>query len=265
MSQQGRQTAAFCGACGTALRKSARFCPACGAPAESVAPAGPETSSRRTPAITLGLLVLAAIVAVVIWQIAGDDAVTTAGGDEAGASRADEPATAQASSLAELGPTEAANAVGCSSPCAVTGVVAFDHPTWGASNLVTSGIEGGDYELEVVDANGSVVWSHQFGTNWYELAPNDPATDDTGHLFIDFNPGRYNGIIVLAPVEDGFEDFDTLPPYGDYNTRFYYADALDADGDGTVEVEVNDNDCNPSCAEGAITSTVYEWDGDDYR
>lgn len=117
--------------------------------------------------------------------------------------------------------------------------------------------------LDVVDASGSVVWSHPFGTKWYELAVNEPAIDDTGHLFVNFNPGRYNGVIVLAPIEDGFEDFGTLPDYGDYNTRFYYAEAVDPDEDGTLEVEVSENDCIPSCADGSITSTLYTWDGED--
>lgn len=236
-------TAGFCGACGTALRPSARFCPSCGSPTTFEVAPEPTARSRRPLWIALGVLGVAVVAASVLAS-----------------QRSGDPATA-----VELDTADAADAIGCSSPCDVTGVVAFNHPTWGPSNLISSGTEGGDYQLDVVDAGGSVVWTQAFGTNWYELAPHDPSIDDTGHLFVDFNPGRYNGVIVLAPVDDGFEDFDTLPAYGDYNTRFYYAEAVDTDGDGTLEVEVSANDCDPSCADGDITSTVYAWDGEDYR
>ncbi len=53
-----------------------------------------------------------------------------------------------------------------------------------------------------------------------------------GRIFIDYDPGRYNGVIILGPTVDGFEDFDALPPAGDYLGRFYYAEATDADRDG---------------------------------
>lgn len=238
-----RAAAGFCGACGTALRESARFCPNCGSPTTVEVAPERRAPSRRPLWIVLGVLGLVVVaVAALAWP------------------RSDDPGTA-----IELDTAEAADAIGCSSPCEVTGVAGFVHPTWGPSNLISSGTEGGYYELDVVDAGGSIVWTQAFGENWYELAPHAPAVDDTGHLFVDFNPGRYNGVIVLAPTDDGFEDFDTLPEYGDYNTRFYYAEAVDTDGDGTLEIEVSANDCDPSCAGGDITSTVYAWDGDDYR
>lgn len=68
--------------------------------------------------------------------------------------------------------------------------MAFLHPSWGASNLVTVNDAPGEYAARVVDEEGEVVWTAEFG--------------------------RANG-------------------------------------------------CNPSCADGAITSTVYAWDGEDYR
>lgn len=248
----------YCGACGTRLRSGTRFCPSCGSPVSGPSlpelPELPEPDSpaRRPLRIGLGLIALAVVAAsVLVWRHTRDDSGGSAG-----------PLSASA---VQLDPEEAAEAVGCSSPCSVTSVAAFDHPSWGPANLISSGSEGGDYQLDVVDASGSVVWSHPFGTNWYELAVNEPAIDDTGHLFVNFNPGRYNGVIVLAPIEDGFEDFGTLPDYGDYNTRFYYAEAVDPNEDGTLEVEVSENDCIPSCADGSITSTVYTWDGEDYR
>lgn len=161
----------------------------------------------------------------------------------------------------------AIDSLGCVGECEVTGTVEFEHPSWGSSTLVTLGPVPGtfDYAMYVIDAFGDIVWDHEFGSPWYKLEPNAPVTDSTGHLFIDFDPGRYNGIIVLKPIAGGFEDFDTLPPYGEYNTRFYYADAVDSDGDGVLDIEVSENDCDPSCAGGSVTSVTYRWDGTDYR
>ena len=33
-----------------------------------------------------------------------------------------------------------------------------------------------------------------------------PATDATGNTFGTYNPGRYDGVLVLIPTADGFED-----------------------------------------------------------
>jgi hypothetical protein len=34
----------------------------------------------------------------------------------------------------------------------------------------------------------------------------NPATDATGNTFVTYNPGRYNGVLVLIPNANGFED-----------------------------------------------------------
>jgi hypothetical protein len=71
-------------------------------------------------------------------------------------------------------------------------------------------------------------------------------------------------VIILSPAADGFEDFDTLPPSGEYRTRFYGARAVDVDEDGTMEIETEANDCVPSCPGGTSTVQVFRWNGDDY-
>nr|BFE56522.1 hypothetical protein GCM10020063_010480 [Dactylosporangium thailandense] len=155
----------------------------------------------------------------------------------------------------------------CKVPCTVTGLVEFDHPAWGRTKLVTTKARGsGDVEADIaaVDAKGAVRWSH-FGGPWEKLAFADPPRDKTGHIFLNFNPGRYNGVIVLAPVTDGFADFATLPDPGDYRSRFYSADLVDVDHDGTYEVDSALNDCEPSCGQGTVHHTVYRWDGETYK
>jgi hypothetical protein len=132
----------------------------------------------------------------------------------------------------------------------------------------------------VIDGTGSVRW--RWDSDCYELLIPGGATldnffgstyrgseidapiDELGHLFLDFNPGRYNGVIVLRPIANGFATFGTLPPEGDYAGRFYYAEALDQDGDGRYEVDLHNNDCEPDCAGGTVTTVRYRWNGKDY-
>ncbi|GIE94457.1 hypothetical protein Ari01nite_19220 [Paractinoplanes rishiriensis] len=154
----------------------------------------------------------------------------------------------------------------CKLACKISGRVEFRHPAWGPVTLVTTlarGDEKRDAAIAVLDAQRKVRWSH-WGGDWYVLEPAAPATDSTGHLFLNYNPGRHNGVIILRPTAGGFEDLRTLPRPGDYSARFYGAEVLDADGDGRYEVETTANDCNPSCAEGTVRRAVQRWNGTDY-
>lgn len=164
-------------------------------------------------------------------------------------------------------------------PGVETGRVRFDHPTWGPSLLVTSFRSNRPEEdhpgigyVTVFSVGGDVVWQYSTGGpdpaelgNWYEMALHRPARDDTGRIFIDWNPGRYNGVTALLPVPGGFADHGTLPESGDYRSRFYYAEVDNPDGDGSFEIQHFANDCDPSCAEGTTTSALWEWTGDGYR
>jgi hypothetical protein len=155
----------------------------------------------------------------------------------------------------------------------------FTHPSWGPVRLIirqfsSDESEPGPASLEVIDEAGEVRFSYQnefmysfapMGTGLYSGGMRGaPPIDAAGHIFLDFNPGRYNGVIVLAPTPDGFNDFETLPPSDGYNTRFYYAETTDPDGDGTYEVQASGNDCEPSCAGGTTTSDLYRWNGSEY-
>lgn len=121
--------------------------------------------------------------------------------------------------------------------------------------------------LTVVDAAGAIRFRRdwQWGT---DIGLNDPATDASGNVFVTYNPGRYDGVIVLRPVPYGLESFGSLPGYEEYSGPGpfgYYAELVDDDGDGLLEILQYDNDCTPSCAGGTVTTTRYAWTGSDYQ
>lgn len=149
-----------------------------------------------------------------------------------------------------------------------TGRVAMQHPTWGPVTVTTS-VDRATYTstLAVVDAAGAIRFRRdwEWGT---EIGLNDPATDASGNVFVTYNPGRYDGIIVLRPVPYGVESFGSLPAPDDYSGAGpfgYYAEAVDDNGDGLLEILQYDNDCTPSCAGGTVTTTRYAWTGSGYE
>lgn len=147
--------------------------------------------------------------------------------------------------------------------------IRFVHPAWGLVELVTKWNSeegtGGRASLTVTDASGVVrfSWRHE-DLYWFGPAGSsrfaDPMDDvrspidALGHIFLGFDPGRYNGVIVLVPTKTGFEDLQTLPPPDDYQTRFYCASVVDVDHDGVYEVVAPDF-CEDS---------TYRWRGTDY-
>lgn len=134
---------------------------------------------------------------------------------------------------------------GCEIPCEITGSVKFDHPTWGPSTLLTAEASSGGgltiAYIAVVGFNGALTWSRE--STVYSVAPADTPTDSTGHVFLTYNPRRYDGVIVLSPVENGFNFFESLPAEDDYLGRFYNAAVADTDDDGVLEIEKSTNDC----------------------
>jgi hypothetical protein len=167
------------------------------------------------------------------------------------------------------GPNDAAGLLRlglCRTECAVTGKYRFSHPAWGDSVLLTTrstNEERRDVNLIVIDGTGRVRWNHWCG-DWVSLDIKQPVQDSTGNIFLDYNPGRYNGVLVLRPAPQGFQDFGSLPKEGDYQSRFYSAEAKDVDGDGSYEIDVGINDCDPSCAEGTYHHSIYRWTGREY-
>jgi hypothetical protein len=95
-----------------------------------------------------------------------------------------------------------------------------------------------------------------------------PATDATGNAFVTYNPGRYDGVLVLVPTADGFADigWDSTASNPGYTGRLaiYYAELVGPGSNGEYTIRQSNNDCTPSCAEGTVTNQDLHWDGSDY-
>lgn len=94
-----------------------------------------------------------------------------------------------------------------------------------------------------------------------------PASDATKNTFVIYNPGRYDGVLVLVPAKDGFEDIgwsDPVTYYAGGRLAYYNARLVGPGGDGRYTIAKSGNSCNPSCAEGAITTVMLRWNGHEY-
>jgi hypothetical protein len=157
----------------------------------------------------------------------------------------------------------------CDVPCKITGRVEFTHPAWGRVALVTTAptvidVVNMEGNIAVFDLGGQVRWKYR--GDWLRLVPADPAIDKTGHIFLSYNPGRYDGLVVLDPAAGGFADFDSLPKAPDNATGAYYGgSAADLDHDGTYEIKVDGNTCDPNCASAHYVEYLFRWNGRDYE
>ncbi|MDI3404098.1 hypothetical protein [Streptomyces cavernicola] len=94
-----------------------------------------------------------------------------------------------------------------------------------------------------------------------------PASDATKNTFVIYNPGRYNGVLVLVPDVGGFEDIGWSSPdsfYSGGKLAYYDARLVGPGKDGRYAIVKSENSCNPSCAEGAIRSVTLHWNGHEY-
>src|SRR5581483_6003468 len=115
--------------------------------------------------------------------------------------------------------------------------------------------------------NEHMYWFAPAGTrptDYGEVDVRGPV-DARGNIFVDYNPGRYNGVVVIVPTGTGLDDLGSLPPPpDDYAGRFYCATTTDRDGDGVFEVvEPKFCECAPDCEPDASAHT-YRWEGSDY-
>ena len=151
----------------------------------------------------------------------------------------------------------------CAPSCQVTGSVSFQHPTWGASTLLTATTRstgcGGD--VYMLDSAATVQWQTHIEQACYGLHLADPPTDSSGNLFVIYNPGRYDGVLVLRPSPSGIDDLGTAFVNGE--GRFYSAQPV-ADQNGQYDIVQIANDCDPDCASGQHTVETFSWNGSDY-
>lgn len=167
--------------------------------------------------------------------------------------------------------------------------IELTHPAWGRVRMIVSGrpdgaADWGPVSLRVVDASGAERFRYDndllisfwpvgvpvrspypgiYEPNGTDEGVTSPV-DSTGAIYVHYNPGRYNGVIVLRPTDGEFEDFGTLPARDDYQGRFYSAHTVDTDGDGRFEVRSEINDCHPTCADATIRTEFWRLNGDDF-
>ncbi|MEU5714546.1 hypothetical protein AB0G71_01935 [Streptomyces sp. NPDC020403] len=94
-----------------------------------------------------------------------------------------------------------------------------------------------------------------------------PATDATENTFVIYNPGRYDGVLVLVPDTDGFKDVgwsDTTTHYVGGRFAYYNARLAGPGEDGRYTIISSENTCVPSCVEGVIAKMTLRWNGRDY-
>lgn len=156
----------------------------------------------------------------------------------------------------------------CASPCTITGSAALNHPSFGNVTLYTLQPKSGPAEATavLVDRQGRVRWALPGKAEeraQYEFALAEPATDSTGLYFINYNPGRYNGLTVLRPSPTGM---DVIAGWysNPMGQDLYYA-RLDGIGpDGKYTIIQSRNDCTPDCATGTTTEQRLKWNGTEF-
>lgn len=148
-----------------------------------------------------------------------------------------------------------------------TGTFTIDHPAWGRTTLVTCGVPDftGFVESGVlaVDSLGGVWWSVDAGMN-YVFNFFETATDASGNIFIDYNPGRYDGVMILRPTADSIQVLAGGYMDQQASQNFYAAFLVGPGADGLYEISQYTNDCTPDCASGTTTSQLFGWDGTTY-
>jgi hypothetical protein len=153
----------------------------------------------------------------------------------------------------------------CGTGCSVSGIAHINHPSWGQIRVVTMLTErviSGASAIAAVDEDEVVLWSTQMG-QMLTMSPAATSQDATGNVFINYDPGRYNGVIVLRPTAEGFDDLQTLPGGEAPGGRFYYA-APQGEAEEEVSIWQYTNDGIPDYATGTVTKEQFVWDGNDY-
>ncbi|MCL2466485.1 MAG: hypothetical protein FWF02_11450 [Micrococcales bacterium] len=160
----------------------------------------------------------------------------------------------------------------CQSQFAVdpNGSTVVNHRAWGPTTVVACGPTSTSAPVDTAgilaaDLNGKVVWSLALTDLYYELKVANPGTDSSGNVFVMYNPGRYDGVIVLRPTPTSIDVLvGTASGEGDPVTSLDFYSAYLSMVSGMYEVTVRKNDCDPDCADGTPSSTTYTWNGTTY-
>ncbi|ETA04886.1 MULTISPECIES: hypothetical protein [Gordonia] len=145
-----------------------------------------------------------------------------------------------------------------------------DHPSLGT---VTIGLRRGENSLAgegcivAVDSKGKRLLVQTVSVYGNALDFADPATDTTENVFITYNPGRYDGVITLVPTATGYADIGWEKgglAYQSTTHAYYFAEVVGPGSDGRYAIKTFDNNCEPDCAGGTVTTKILRWNGQRY-
>ncbi len=140
----------------------------------------------------------------------------------------------------------------------VTGQGVIEHPGFGRVDVRTVLDAEQRRSAFVVVQGATVLWAQEF-TDLSAFALASPAQDATGNVFINYDPGRHNGLVVLRPTQNGFtilaHSYDRLAE----GLPFYEAHLLAPGADGRASIETRTNDCTPSCVAGTVFTQTWSW------
>ncbi|MDQ0618250.1 hypothetical protein [Arthrobacter globiformis] len=148
--------------------------------------------------------------------------------------------------------------------CRVTGALSFTHPTWGQVRLETyaegplptSNDSKSGYRI-VAQSDSHLFYDKAINDMLYELGIEGKSAG--GFMFITYNPGRHNGVIVLKATKEGIEDFGTDSFPRSYGGRFYNAKVRFGSSPDFMII-LSQNNCIPSCAAGTIRDITFRYD-----
>ncbi|MFB6963455.1 hypothetical protein ACFCYB_42600 [Streptomyces sp. NPDC056309] len=121
--------------------------------------------------------------------------------------------------------------------------------------------------VAAVTGNGHALKTIDVDIYENELHFATPESDTTKNTFVIYNPGRYDGVLVLVPNKEGFEDIGWSSPEDHYRSAklaYYSARLVGPGGDGRYTIVKSGNSCVPSCAEGSTTNVTLHWNGHEY-
>jgi len=149
------------------------------------------------------------------------------------------------------------------------GSTLITHDAWGPTTVAACGpTQGSTSPVETVgvlavDHRSNVKWSQAYQGTYYELTMADPGTDASGNVFVMYNPGRYDGVIILRPTRTGIDLLvGPQPGEGSSSLDFYGVEMHLVSG--LYEITVRHDDCIPDCATSESYPETFTWNGTTY-
>jgi hypothetical protein len=246
-------------------------------PVANSATAQRKTAVRTVAAVAVGVVAVIAIVGILLLRPWQEALTTSSQGVESTASSSQPPPAPippASGSTSSAAPAVLPDAVPTNSGCRgdVVAQKDIEHKFLGPVRIFLT-LSGASLDkvgcVASVTASGKVLPAIYVRVTDHFGFPS-PATDTTGNTFVTYNPGRYDGVLVLVPSPNGFEDIGweskstaSDPSYWG-RLAIYYAELVGPGPDGQYTIRKSSNDCDPNCAQGTVTDEDLRWNGTDY-